>query len=82
MSELEELQEINNKLYHRVVTLEVILDSLYSELIDSKILNEVSFNERVADRIKSINDEFENTQKLVDTINTLNIFMGNTHGEA
>ena len=79
---MKELQEINNKLYHRVVTLEVILDSLYSELIDSKILNEVSFNERVADRIKSINDEFENTQKLVDTINTLNIFMGNTHGEA
>jgi hypothetical protein len=79
---MKELQEINNKLYHRVLTLEVILDSLYSELIDSKILNEVSFNERVADRIKSINDEFENTQKLVDTINTLNIFMGNTHGEA
>jgi hypothetical protein len=81
-SEIERLHEVNTQLLHKIVTLEVIVDSLYSELLESKAFNEDSFNNRVAKRVEAINTELENSQKIVDTLNTYNMFMGNSHGEA
>jgi hypothetical protein len=81
-SEIEELHQLNNHLLHKLITLEVIVDSLYTELLENNTFDEESFNSRVSTRVKKINDELENSQKIVDTLNTYSMFMSNSHGEA
>lgn len=81
-SEIEQLQEMNNHLFHKLVTLEVIVDSLYSELVESGNFNEDSFNKRVAQRVENINNEFKDVEKVVETISAYGMFMNNTQGEA
>jgi hypothetical protein len=81
-SEIEELHQLNNHLLHKLITLEVIVDSLYTELLENNTFDEESFNSKVSTRVKKINDELENSQKIVDTLNTYSMFMSNSHGEA
>ena len=81
-SEIEQLQEMNNHLFHKLITLEIIVDSLYSEVVEGGNFDEKSFNSRVAKRVENINNEFEDLEKIAETISTYGMFTNNTQGEA
>jgi hypothetical protein len=80
--EIDHLHEVNNHLLHKIVTLEIIVDSLYAELVESGVLNEESFNKRVSSKIETVNKELKEVQKLTETINSYTMFMNTKPGEA
>jgi hypothetical protein len=80
--EIDHLHEVNNHLLHKLVTLEIIVDSLYAELIESGVLNEEGFNKRVSSKIETVNKELKEVQKITETINSYTMFMNTKPGEA
>lgn len=76
--EITELQEANKHLFNKVLTLELIVDSLYTELLETKVLNESSFDERVAIRVSKLKEEAET----ISYMDLHSMFTGNKYGEA
>lgn len=82
IKEIEQLHEVNNYLLHKLVTLEIIVDCLYSELLESGAITEESFNKKVSTKIENVNKELKSMQDLVETINSYSMFMSTKPGEA
>jgi len=81
-SEIEQLQEMNNHLFHKLITLEIIVDSLYTELVEGGNFDEKSFNDRIAIRVNKINEDAETLVKTINSMDLHSMFTGNKYGEA
>lgn len=82
IKEIEQLHEVNNHLLNKILTLEIIVNTLYEELVESDTINEKSFNKRISKKIEKVNKELKSMQDLAETISSYSMFMSTKPGEA
>jgi hypothetical protein len=61
-----------NKLYileQKIATLEIILESLVEELIESEVVDRDGLDARILERIKEFGNQFEEEQKQIQLLN-------------
>ena len=61
-----------NKLYileQKIATLEIILESLVEELIESEVIDRDGLDARIVERIKEFGNRFEEEQKQIQLLN-------------
>lgn len=61
-----------NKLYileQKIATLEIILESLVEELIESEVVDRDGLDARIVERIKEFGNRFEEEQKQIQLLN-------------
>ncbi len=61
-----------NKLYileQKIATLEIILESIVEELIDTELVNREALDARIIERIKELANEVKDEEKQIELLN-------------
>ena len=78
-------QEISTELtilFERVLTLELTITAIFDELVESKVISTKNVNKKIQKNLEKLNKQVAELNSLSKKVNSMNMFMGDTIGEA
>lgn len=78
-SNLESSEQV---LFQRILTLEILVSSIFDELVEAKLIEADKVNNRIHENIVKLNNEIQNIQNISNTIEKMSMFMNSQIGEA
>lgn len=78
-SNLESSEQV---LFQRILTLEILVSSIFDELVETKLIEADKVNNRIHENIVKLNNEIQNIQNISNTIEKMSMFMNSQIGEA
>ena len=78
-------QEISTELtilFERVLTLELTIAAIFDELVESKVISTKNVNKKIQKNLEKLNKQVAELNSLSKKVNSMNMFMGDTIGEA
>ncbi len=68
-------------LFNRILTLEILVSSIFDELVEKKIIEAENVDEKVQMNVEKLNEQIKKINNISDNLN-LNMFMSGQVGEA
>lgn len=66
----------------RILTLEVLISSIFDELVENELIDKGKVDKRVSKTVKKLNKQIKEMQNLQDSLDNLAMFMSTQVGEA
>lgn len=68
-------------LFNRILTLEILVSSIFDELVEKKLIEVENVDEKVQMNVDKLNEQIKKISNISDNLN-LNMFMSGQVGEA
>ena len=69
-------------LFERILTLELTISAIFDELVESKVINTKNVDKKIQKNLEILNKKVKELNSISKKMNSMNIFMSDTIGEA
>lgn len=69
-------------LFERVLTLELTISAIFDELVESKVINTKNVDKKIQKNLELLNKQVKELNSISKKMDSMNMFMSDTIGEA
>jgi hypothetical protein len=69
-------------LFERVLTLELTISAIFDELVESKVINTKNVDKKIQKNLEILNKQVKELNSISKKMDSMNMFMSDTIGEA